>query len=89
MRYSVGGFNDLSTKIVPFFEKYSLHAKKKKDYLLWAEAVAILVRNKQTKAFRKMEMSEEDINKLKEIHGAMREIKGNQKNEWKWLNSTV
>lgn len=89
VRYSVVGFDDLSTKIVPFFKKYPLHAKKKRDYLLWAEAVAILIKNKQTKAFRKMQMSQEDTIKLTEIHRAMSEVKGNQKNEWKWLNSSV
>lgn len=87
-RYSVGKWDDLSSKILPFFEKYPLRAKKEKDYLLWTEALSILIRNKQAKAFKKIIMNEVDLSRLKEIHAEMGEFKSNVK-QWKWLNEAV
>ena len=39
--------DDLRGKILPFFEKHPLHAKKKNDFELWREAVDIFYRNKK------------------------------------------
>ncbi|HUC01729.1 MAG TPA: LAGLIDADG family homing endonuclease [Candidatus Paceibacterota bacterium] len=83
-RLSVAKWDDLSSKVVPFFEKYPLRAKKRKDYLLWKEALSILIKNKQVKAFKKITMSDVDLARLKEIHTEMGEFKSNVK-EWKWL----
>jgi hypothetical protein len=85
-RFSVSKWDDLSNKILPFFEKYPLRAKKQKDYLLWMEALAILIRNKQAKAFKKIAMSEADLSRLQEIHKEMGKFKSNVK-EWKWIGS--
>lgn len=81
-RYCVDSVFDLFGKIVPFFEKYPLRAKKKKDFELWREAVIMFERksqNKTTKSF-----STNDLLRLNDIHQEMRGIKS-QGNEWKWI----
>jgi len=85
-RYSVTRLDDLSNKILPFFKKYPLRAKKQNDYLLWTEALEILIKNQQTKAFKKITMSDEDISRLKQIHGEMGKFKSRVK-QWKWLGA--
>jgi len=89
-RYSVAERNDLVGKIVPFFDKNPLHAKKKYDYELWKDALGILERNRQKhedgkKGFSKIEWSEKDINRLMRIQEAMKEYKSGNI-EWKWIN---
>lgn len=93
VRYSVNDINDLSNKIVPFFEKYPLHAKKQFDFQLWKDAVEIFKRNQRTKlnrikgkqGFQKTNWNAEDLKRLKKIHEEMKIYKGGGK-EWKWIN---
>ncbi len=94
-RFYVNAINDLKDKLVPFFEKYSLRAKKQKDFLLWKEALMILYKNqqinilrrKQQKGFLKINMNETDRRRLREIHEEMKPIKSKRKADWKWLNA--
>ena len=44
-RYCVRSVNDLQTKIIPFFKKYTLHTAKSQDFLVFCE-VMILIENK-------------------------------------------
>ena len=48
-RYAVNDINDLMYKIIPFFELYQLHAKKKFDFELWKEAMVLLYKNRGLK----------------------------------------
>lgn len=92
IRYQVADVNDLMQKIIPFFEKHALHAKKKFDFELWKEGVAIIARNKRKKVnvkkgtygFIKTEWNPEDLTRLEEINREMRQYKGKVK-PWKWL----
>jgi hypothetical protein len=92
VRYSVNDINDLLNKIVPFFEKYSLHTKKRFDFQLWKEAVEIFKRNqrlslnrkKGEKGFCKTNWNPSDLKRLKELRGEMQKYKNNSK-KWKWL----
>lgn len=91
-RYAVNDIGELLDKIVPFFEKYPLHAKKRLDFQLWKEALAILARNQQRNmqrslkqtGFSKIQWSPKDFSRLREIHEEMRQYKSRGK-DWKWL----
>ena len=48
VRYSVQGTRELKTIIVPFFEQFPLYGEKRKDFLLWAEAVRLLYEHQNT-----------------------------------------
>jgi len=92
VRFQATEINDLSKKIVPFFEKYQLHAKKKFDFQLWKEAVEIFKRNQRPTlnvgkgGFYKINWNPEDLKRLKEIYKEMRKYKNNTKPP-KWLNN--
>ena len=45
-KYKVSNFSDISTKIIPFFKKYPLQAKKKKSFEKFCK-VAKMIRKKQ------------------------------------------
>lgn len=49
VRFCVNVIDDLKNKIVPFFEKHPLQAKKQKDFLLWKEALEILYKNQHSR----------------------------------------
>ncbi len=74
-RYQVTDISDLINKIVPFFEKNSLHAKKRFDFILWKEALEIIFKTKRNKinvrkgthGFIKTIWKPENLNKLTEI----------------------
>ncbi len=93
IRYAVNDIIDLSNKILPFFQKYPLHAKKRFDFELWKEAVAIFKRNqrlnvnrkKGERGFYKTNWNFKDLERLKEIHEEMKKYKGDSRS-WKWLN---
>jgi len=92
VRYAVNDINDLLYKIVPFFQKYQLHAKKKFDFELWKEALGILKRyqqkdikrEKDKKGFPRIEWNKEDINRLNQIVNEMKQYKSGSR-DWKWL----
>ena len=83
IRYSISDTDDLKNKIVPFFEKYPLCAKKRFDFQLWKEAVEILRRNRMTKlnrikgekGFRKVNWRQNDLKILKKIYEEMQKYK--------------
>ncbi|MBI3588911.1 MAG: LAGLIDADG family homing endonuclease [Candidatus Liptonbacteria bacterium] len=90
VRYSVNRIDDLLDKVVPFFERYRLRAKKRFDFELWTEALEILSRNQQTKTkrkgigFAKVEWGRDDLKRLREIQEEMREFKS-KRSDWKWI----
>lgn len=78
-RYSVNDIDDLVGKIIPFFETYKLHARKRFDFELWKRAITIFMKNQKTM------WTEPDREYLKAIHGEMTKYKGGNKGNWKWL----
>lgn len=92
-RYSVHVIDQLQDIIIPFFDKYPLKAKKRLDFNLWREAIAILIKNQQRevirgahqKGFAKVQWKEKDIEGIMKIHEAMKPIKS-KRNKWKWID---
>jgi hypothetical protein len=93
-RYSVQDIENLYNIIIPFFRKYPLSGKKKKDFELWAEAIEIIYRNKRNttnvkKGFRgfiKNNWSKEDFLRLIEIQRLMQKYKSKRPQGYKWLS---
>ena len=93
IRYAVNDLDDLSDKIVPFFQKYPLMAKKRHDFELWKEAIEIFAKNQKTgtniekgkRGFQKTNWDSKDIERLTNIHGTMKQYKGGNRGDWKWL----
>ena len=92
VRYAVNDTHDLLYKIVPFFEKHQLYAKKKFDFELWKEALGILIRyqqkdikrEKDEKGFPKIKWNIEDTKRLNQIVNKMKQYKSGSRG-WKWL----
>jgi len=94
VRYAVNDINDLLYKIIPFFEKYPLRAKKRFDFQLWKEAVEILYENKGAKTnirttgnrrgSRRRVWNRKDLQRLQQLGTAMKEYKS-KGSAWKWL----
>jgi intein-encoded DNA endonuclease-like protein len=78
---SVGiqNINDLFEKVVPFFIKYPLRAKKKNDFNLWCKALEIVYKNKCNKT----SCSVQDSLRLTELRQQMKEIKAIGSKEYK------
>lgn len=95
VRFAVNDLSDLLYKIVPFFEKYQLRAKKRFDFNLWKKAVLLLYNNKglmtgisttgNLKRQRKNKWDRRKIKILKDIYEAMKKYKGIDR-QWKWIN---
>ena len=78
-RYAVNDVIHLQGIIVPFFELHKLHAKKRFDFELWKEGVAIFVQNRRKK------FNQKDLDRLLEIKTLMEKYKGGNRHNWKWL----
>jgi len=70
-QFIIQNMDDLYSKILPFFEKYTLRAKKRHDFELWKKALKIMYNNKK----HKMRCSPEDNKKLLFIREEMRAYK--------------
>jgi len=94
VRYSVQDIDTLYNIIVPFFEKYALAGKKRKDFELWTEAVEILYRNKRktmnikkgTRGFVKTNWNKKDFRRLIDIQKAMQKYKARRAQGFKWIS---
>ena len=79
VRYEVSLLEDLNSKIVPFFEHHYLCGKKKNVFLLWKEAVEILLKYKNQqkivemgkRGFIKTDWDQKDIEKMLILHKKM------------------
>ena len=93
VRYAVNIIDDLKGKILPFFEKYPLQAKKKNDFELWKEAVEIFYRNKKkainigniSGTSQKVRWNPRDLKRIEEIKKLMEVYKGGNRHQWKWI----
>jgi len=86
-RYSVQNIKELHEVIVPFFNKYSLRAKKAEDFKLWKKAISIIYKNndnnnfmKGVRGFIKKQWEKDDIEKLFQIRSKMFVAKGENRN---------
>lgn len=59
MKYVVRNRNDLLTKIIPFFEKYSLKTTKEKDFILFTKVVKMMDEGKH--------LTEKGLEKIRNI----------------------
>ena len=71
-------------KVVPFFERYHLHAIKRADYDLWKHAVVIFHKN-HLKGLRQNIWDKKDVAELMGIKKDMELYKGGNRHAWKWL----
>lgn len=91
-RYSVQNAKDLTEKIIPFFKKYKLRAKKAVDFNLWVQAVKILDKHRNgilntkvgVRGFTKKKMPPENQEKLKRIRDQMLNYKAERSKNFKW-----
>jgi hypothetical protein len=94
VRFQVTNIYDLSDKILPFFERYQLHAKKRYDFDLWKEAVCLVKNNQKIKinrlpgkrGFQKVPWNPIDLKRLEEIRIEMKKFKS-LREDWKWKQS--
>lgn len=94
VRYSVQDIENLYNIIVPFFRKYPLSGKKKKDFKLWAEAIEIIYRNKRKsmnvkrgfRGFTKTSWNKQDFLRLIEIQKSMQQYKSKRPQGFKWIS---
>lgn len=94
VRYSVQDIDNLYNIIVPFFKKYPLSGKKKKDFELWAVAIEIIYRNKRKtmnvkegiRGFIKTNWNKEDFQRLIDIQKSMQRYKSKRPQGLKWVS---
>lgn len=67
IKYVVRNREDLLNKIIPFFEKYPLQTAKKKDFLIFAKIVKMMVKGEHLKegGLKKIRMMVRKMNKRK------------------------
>lgn len=76
--YQVFDFQSIVSKIIPFFEKYPLRAKKSLDFELWKEAVEILedVKCRSGGRGQKMKILPSEQDRLEKIHRELKKLHG-------------
>lgn len=92
VRYSVQNSKENHNKIVPFFRKYPIRGKKGLDFELWAQAVKILHKHKDTdlnikkgvRGFVIKSMNKEDEGNLHKIRNEMLVYKSKRGKDFKW-----
>ena len=93
-RYSVQNAKENYEKIVPFFRKHRMFGKKGLDFELWAQAVAILYKHKNTelnikkgvRGFINKQISRESMDKLGQLRNDMLTYKAKRDKDFKWGN---
>ena len=68
VKYRVGRIEDLRNKLVPFFRRYPLQAKKKKNFEIFAKAVEI--------KWKKRHLTLIGMKEIKELRNKMEKLKG-------------
>ena len=90
IRYAVNSIDDLEREIAPFFTRYQLRGKKHYDFDLWREALGIFKRKQQRgQRLPWNSVDRKDLERLREIHEAMKQYKSRRQTEWKWLYKTA
>ena len=94
VRLAMQNIDTLLSKVIPFFEEFTLRGVKLKDFRLWKRAVKIIARNKRRgvnvkrglNGFQKNHWNKNVLRALIQIQRQMRDIKGGQSKEWKWIS---
>ena len=94
-RFAVQGPIDLFKKVIPFFRKYPLRAKKKEDFELWSQAVTIIYNNhsnrinvqKGKRGFVRKIIDQNNADELGSIRDKMLEFKSARSKGFKWGRS--
>ena len=92
VRFSIQNPKELKDKIIPFFKKYKLRAKKGMDFELWSEAVEIINNSRRKtlniakgqQGFTKQEMNKQDQKRLQEIRNQMILYKSYRDKPFRW-----
>lgn len=92
IRFSVQNIKDAIEKVIPFFKKYKLRAKKSQDFKLWTKATIIISKyrdgilntQKGKKGFIKKQISDKDHRDLLEIRDEMINYKSSRSRGFKW-----
>jgi hypothetical protein len=87
IRFEIQDPDTLNNKLIPFFEQHQLIGKKKSDFVLWREAVQIVVNNKRKslnstkghKGFIRNDWAKDDLIRLGQIRNSMQLYKGGGK----------
>lgn len=66
VKYKVSKIHDLTNIIIPFFDRYHLQAKKRKQYLLFRKAVRVV--------YKKQHLTNDGFEKILSIREQMREF---------------
>jgi len=76
--YAVYNFDDILNKVIPFFDRYKLRAKKARSFRRWKEAVFILARVKKrhTNLFKPIVYTEDEEAQLGQMKKELRELHG-------------
>jgi len=91
VQYAVQNFQDIVDKVIPFFHKYPLQAKKNKDFDLWEKAVKILSVHKRKRpkgtgqGWTLRPYSKEEHNTLLSIRNKMRQYKSKMERNYKHI----
>ncbi|MDA2936567.1 LAGLIDADG family homing endonuclease [Patescibacteria group bacterium AH-259-L05] len=92
VQYAVQNFNDIFNKIIPFFHKYPLRAKKKYDFELWEKGVKILSKHKKKppegkgRGWTLRPYSNKEHNALLLLRNKMRRYKSTMKRDYKYIH---
>lgn len=78
-RYNVQNIKDIISKVIPFFEKHTLRAKKKNDFLLWKKAAFLIAQN----MYNNRNYGPNQHKVLLEIREEMRQYKSQMHREYK------
>lgn len=76
--YRVDEFKSMVDKVIPFFEKHPLRAKKKLDFELWKKAVKILqvIKRRSGGRGQKVKILPDEQKELERIYFKLKELHG-------------
>lgn len=94
VRFSVQNIKEVVEKVIPYFNKHKLYAKKSNDFLLWSQAAILLNKYKNgilnvregVKGFTTKKISDTDLESLFNLREKMTNYKSFRKNGFKWGN---
>lgn len=98
VRFQISNITELDEHIIPFFQKNPLVGKKGKDFILWSEAIRMLIKYKKkrgkvnvkkgSRGFQRVEWKKEDTAKIIDIHSRISVYKS-QRPPRKWTNKKL
>jgi len=76
--YAVNDFGDILNKVIPFFDRHKLRAKKAESFRRWKEAVFILapVKKRHADLFKPIAYTGDEEVRLEQIKSELRKLHG-------------